>query len=76
MTAFCRTHLPAKEGEILGPAPAPLALLRDRYRYRILIKGFVPPSVHRLCNQVLVERSSLVPRQVRLTIDVDPENMM
>ncbi|HHB75674.1 MAG TPA: primosomal protein N' [Desulfobulbus sp.] len=76
VAAFCRSHLPVKEGEVLGPAPAPLALLRDRYRYQILIKGFSPASVHRLCNQVLAGSSSLVSRQVRLTIDVDPENMM
>ncbi len=76
LAGFCKTHLSGKEGEILGPAPAPLALLRDRYRYRILIKGFSPASVHRLCNRVLIEKSSLVSRRVRLTIDVDPENMM
>ena len=76
VAGFCKTRLQAREGEILGPAPAPLALLRDRYRYQILIKGFSPASVHRLCNQVLAERSSLCSRQVRMTIDVDPENMM
>ncbi len=76
VACFCKTHLTAKEGEILGPAPAPLAVLRNRYRYQILIKGFSPVSVHRLCDRVLTDRSALCPRQVRMTIDVDPENMM
>ena len=76
VASFCRDRLASKEGEILGPAPAPLALLRDRYRYQMLIKAFIPATVHQLCGRVLAERSSLCSRQVRMTIDVDPENMM
>ena len=76
VTDFCRARLNSRQGEVLGPAPAPLALLRDRYRYQVLIKGFISTPVHRLCELLLADKASLCSRSVRMTIDVDPENMM
>ena len=76
VTDFCRARLNSRQGEVLGPAPSPLALLRDRYRYQLLIKVFVSAPVHRLCELLLGDKASLCSRSVRMTIDVDPENMM
>lgn len=73
---FLRNRIRSKEGEVLGPAPAPLALLRDRYRYQILIKGRQTAAVHDLLQKVLADKASCCPGSVRMTIDVDPENMM
>lgn len=65
-----------KNIEILGPAPAPLSLLRDRYRYQLLLKGIDTVALHRLCNELLAGKSKICPQSVRLAVDVDPENMM
>lgn len=54
--------------EVLGPAPAPLARLKDKYRYRLLIKGVKPLQgvVMKWLHDVEI------PRRVKLQIDVDP----
>lgn len=54
--------------DILGPAPAPLAKLKDRYRFRLLVKGAKP--LQGVVSQWL--NSVEVPRRVRIQVDVDP----
>ena len=55
---------------ILGPAPAPMALLRGRYRYRLLINARRTAELQR------VIRNWLDPlefgRSIRVSVDVDP----
>jgi primosomal protein N' (replication factor Y) len=60
--------------EILGPAPAPIEKLRNRYRWQLLLKGKKSSSLLELAKQ---GREAL-PRSlsVRLHIDVDPYNML
>jgi len=55
---------------VLGPAPAPLAILRKRHRRRFLLK-----SVKNLALQSIIHNwveTVRLPRQVRLQIDIDP----
>ena len=76
VAGFCRTGLSARASQILGPAPAPIALLRDRHRYQVLVKAFRMAEVHDLLNRLGQEQQKLCPGGVRLGIDVDPENML
>ena len=76
VAGFCREGLPARAGQILGPAPAPIALLRDRHRYQILLKAMRMAEVHVLLERLVQEQHKLCPGGVRLGIDVDPENML
>ena len=73
---FLRVRLRDKSIEVLGPAPSPLSLLRDRFRYQVLLKGGDTVALHQLCNALLAEKAKLCPQAVRMAIDVDPENMM
>ena len=73
---FCRSDLPARAGQVLGPAPAPIAMLRDRHRYQILVKAMHMAEVHRLLERLLQTARKLCPGGVQLSIDVDPENML
>ncbi len=76
------TFLSDKEGfEILGPAPASILRVANRYRWQILLK-FDPdalpnlpdwPEVRTACSSASL---SLSPASVSLTIDVDPINIM
>ena len=60
--------------EILGPAPAPIEKLRNRYRWQLLLKGQKGKSLLELAQAA---REMLPPsRAVRLHIDVDPYNML
>ena len=56
--------------KILGPAPAPLSFLRGRYRNRFLIK-----SPKNTFSQDIVKNwieNTKIPKQIRISIDVDP----
>jgi primosomal protein N' (replication factor Y) len=60
--------------EVLGPAPAPLALLRGRYRYRLLMKTPRETQIQRLLREWL---DNVSPRGgLRVQIDVDPYSFM
>ena len=55
---------------VLGPAPAPLAKLRDRYRYRLLVKGVVP--LQKYVKSWL--ENTPIPQKIRVVVDVDPHS--
>ena len=59
--------------EILGPAPASILRVANRYRWQILLK-FSSETLPELPDWSLVR--SLCPPGVSLTIDVDPLNFM
>ena len=55
---------------ILGPAPAPMALLRGRYRYRLLINARRSAELQDVIRQWLGALE--FPRGVRVSVDIDP----
>jgi primosomal protein N' (replication factor Y) len=60
---------------LLGAAEAPIALIRGRYRYRLLAKGPKSADMQSFLRDLL----SLAPKErngVRVQIDVDPQNFM
>ncbi|YAF95466.1 MAG: primosomal protein N' [Nodularia sp. CChRGM 3473] len=68
------TALSNQEGfEILGPAPASIVRVANRYRWQILLK-FAPDALPQLPDWESVR--SLCGDSVNLTIDVDPLNIM
>lgn len=56
--------------EILGPAPAPLAKVRGRFRWQILLKAPNRSELKRLLFRF--QRQWSPPRVLRTTVDVDP----
>jgi primosomal protein N' (replication factor Y) len=69
---------PAAEGpafEVLGPAPAPLARLRGRFRYQLLVKGRDSQRVRR-ASELLSKALRRLPREVQAALDADPVNML
>jgi len=75
---FCRTlavQAPRYDGvQILGPAPAALAILRGKHRRRFLIKTDKNVSVQKVIQTWL--SAIKVPNPIRLKIDIDPQNFM
>jgi primosomal protein N' (replication factor Y) len=77
LAAHARTTRPASDFRVtvLGPAPAPIARLRGRYRFRVMLRA---PERHDL----RVVLSALAPlrdgadRKIRCAIDVDPVSML
>jgi primosomal protein N' (replication factor Y) len=77
--ALLRPHVREADGvTLLGPAPAALAKLNNRYRWHLLLKA---PTVKRLHdvidNGLTAMRQAVIARHgVRLMIDVDPVNLL
>ncbi len=61
---------------ILGPAPAPLAKIRGRLRWQLLIKAAGSTALARFLAQSRAAIAAAAPRNVRTGIDVDPRNML
>lgn len=55
---------------VLGPAPAPMALLRGRYRYRLLINARRSAQLQKVLREWL--GALQFPAGVRVSIDIDP----
>lgn len=55
---------------ILGPAPAPLFLLRGRTRWRILLKSSKKIALSKVIKSWILSQKS--PKNIKIQIDVDP----
>ena len=55
---------------VLGPAPAPISRIRDRYRFRFLLKASRQAPLQAFINQWL----NTAPRRgsIRISVDIDP----
>jgi primosomal protein N' (replication factor Y) len=63
------------EVDVLGPAPAPLAKLRNRFRYRVMLRAPDRASLRRVLGATQALLGD-VPREVRVSIDVDPVQLL
>jgi primosomal protein N' (replication factor Y) len=59
---------------VLGPAPAPLALLRGRTRLRFLVKAGRNVNIQSFVRAWLEDMK--IPNAVRVSVDVDPYSFM
>ena len=59
---------------VLGPAPAPLALVRGRHRYRLLLKVRRDMGVQGLVSRWLA--AAEIPSNVRVQVDIDPYSFL
>ncbi|MFA7638408.1 MAG: primosomal protein N', partial [Parvibaculum sp.] len=64
----------AKGVSVLGPAPAPLALLRGRTRLRFLVKATRNVNIQAFIHAWLDDFK--VPNAVRISVDIDPYSFM
>ena len=60
---------------VLGPAEAPLSLIRGRYRYRLLVKAPRDADLQAYLHHWL-DRAPPAKGSLRLTVDVDPYSFM
>ena len=71
---FARKAPRGEEIMILGPAPAPLAILRARHRRRFLIKSAASDTLHRKLAEWLAAVE--VPAALRVQVDIDPYSFL
>ena len=73
--AVARAAPPAAKIEVLGPAEAPLSVIRGRHRYRLLVKAAREADLQAYLRLWL----SAVPKpkgDIRLTVDIDPYSFL
>ena len=62
---------------VLGPAPAPIERIRQRFRWQVVVKS---PRLNEMRTALAAMRSQIEPEaaraKVRVAIDIDPVNMM
>ncbi|HLJ62938.1 MAG TPA: primosomal protein N', partial [Stellaceae bacterium] len=68
--AFARASPHLRGVEVLGPAPAPLAILRGRHRRRFLVKATLGVNLQAVLREWLARVKR--PSAVRVTVDIDP----
>jgi primosomal protein N' (replication factor Y) len=68
---------PVRRGVVLvqGPAPAPIARVRSRWRFRVMLRASERPPLRTVLAAIEEARSSLT-RGVRSSIDVDPVQLL
>ena len=60
--------------QTLGPAPAPLARLRGKYRYRLLVRADKTINIQKTVSAWVSNIKT--PSTVRVYIDIDPQNFL
>ena len=72
----CKEALGRRQDEvrILGPAPAPIAKLRDRYRIHSLLMGTAGELLRKVVGQVYAETKPV--EGIQWVVDVDPLSLL
>jgi primosomal protein N' (replication factor Y) len=79
LLAQLTSKISPQKGDIrfLGPAPAPLAKLKGRYRWHLLLKGSSRSVLNQVSRHLLSLASDrIASSRVRLTVDVDPQSFL
>ncbi len=72
--ALARSAPSGPDVQVLGPAPAPLAMLRGQHRRRLLLKTARDQPIQQILRTWL--EPIAVPTRVRVRIDIDPYNFL
>ncbi|MCI8383961.1 MAG: hypothetical protein HFJ33_03730 [Clostridia bacterium] len=73
---YLKNKLNDEQFNIFRPMPAPIDKIQNRFRYRLIIKGNMTKEANRILNQYLKEIYSKNLKTTRITVDVNPNNMM
>lgn len=79
--ALARREIRSEAGQadlmVLGPIEAPVARIKDRFRWQLLLKGRHSAPLHRSVRRLLAAiHAGGLDRSVRIRVDVDPQKMM
>ena len=61
--------------QILGPVPCIITKLKDNYRWQIIIKGNLDNNLKLKIKDILYELNKSVYNEIRISMDINPNNM-
>ena len=73
---YLKNNLNNQEFTVLKPMPSPIDKIQNRFRWRIIIKGNMTTEANRILNKCLKEIYDKNYKNTRLSIDINPNNMI
>ena len=64
------------KAKAFSAVPAPISKIKNKYRWRIIIKCYFDDNIINLINNMLIEYENLKLKNSRVIIDVNPNNLM
>ena len=64
------------EADLLGPSPAPIFKIKDRFRYHLIFKGINLQKYTEIIRKTVWHFSKETGRDLRVTVDFDPMMML
>ena len=73
---YLKTNLNGQEFNVLKPMPSPIDKIQNRYRWRIIIKGNMTETANDVLNTCLRKFYNSNYKNTRVSVDVNPNNMI
>ena len=73
---YLKTNLNGQEFNVLKPMPSPIDKIQNRYRWRIIIKGNMTEAANNVLNTCLRKFYNSNYKNTRVSVDVNPNNMI
>ena len=73
---YLLNNLDNNKYKIFKPMPAPIDKIQNRYRWRIIIKGVMGKNLNDILNECLKNEYEKNLKTTKISIDVNPNNMM
>lgn len=74
VTQLTRAGLSPSQARVLGPVPCPIALVKNRHRWHLIVKGRGPRVIASLVTKL--RRETHRKASVQMVVDVDPTAML
>ena len=71
-----KNNLNKDEFNVLKPMPSPIDKIQNKFRWRIIIKGIMTPYANEVLNNCLKKFYDTNYKNTRITIDINPNNMI
>ena len=65
-----------EEFKIFKPMPSPIDKIQNRFRWRIIIKGIMTENANGILNEYLQKFYNCNYKNTKVTIEINPNNMM
>ena len=73
---YLKARLGEQEFYVLKPMPSPIDKIQNRFRWRIIIKGNMTESANSVINTCLKKFYDSNYKNTRISVDVNPNNMI